>query len=603
MFTAIRATLVRFSHLWSFVAPFFPRLVAVFVLSLFGTVLGLLWPLFTKILIDDVLLAKNLRLLWILSGVMLLTTAIGYVVGGVNRYYYTQVTARILFSLRQYLFAHLQALSVRFHTQARVGDVISRLNTDLAEVQSVLTDAAFAFVSNIFVLCATVGFLLWLNWKLFLVSLLVVPLQLYAVAKVRRPMVEETRKVRELNASIGAFLIESLSAIRFIKLFTAEALQQQRFSGLGENFVHVVTRYEMLAYLGSTASTATSFLGGTLTTLYGGYLVIQGQLTIGGLVAFSAYQSRAFSPLQALMDLYLRFERAGVSLDRIFEFLDIAKDQIEQMGKGKRPSECLGNVEFCDVSFSYDSHRPVLQHISLAIRAGERVTIVGPSGTGKSTILDLLVRLYEPTKGRILLDGHEIHELDLAWLRNQIVVISPDPFLFHTSVVENLRYANPDVSIEEIVAAATAVGLHEFITSLPQGYDTPLGERGARLSAGQKQRVSLARAILKRPRVLVLDEAVSGLDVTSETEVRATLTLVLGGATTLVVTHRLSSLQDDDRVVVLENGQITWDGLYGSLIASSQTTREKLDEWEQQKRNPQSSMSQQFPTEVDLVGR
>src|ERR1700752_2420893 len=208
MFSTTRTTLSHFRRLTPFVSPFLSRLVLVFALSLFGTVLGLLWPIFTKILIDDVLLAKNLRLLWILSGVMVVVTALGYIVGAINRYYYTQVTARILFSLREYLFSHLQSLSLTFHSRVKVGDVLTRLNTDISEVQSVLTDAAFAFITNILVLLATVGFLLWLDWRLFLISVLVVPLQIYGVAKVRRPMVEETRKVRELNSSIGAFLVE-----------------------------------------------------------------------------------------------------------------------------------------------------------------------------------------------------------------------------------------------------------------------------------------------------------------------------------------------------------------------------------------------------------
>src|SRR5256885_748744 len=241
-------TLSRLRRLIPFVSPFLRRLILVFLLSLFGTLLGLFWPVFPKILIDDVLLARNLHLLFVLSAVMVLATALGYGIGALNRYYYTQITARILFALRQHLFAHLQALALRFHTRAKVGDLLSRLNTDISEVQSVLTDAAFAFVTNVFVLLATVGFLVWLNWRLFLVSLLVVPVQLYAVSKVRPRIVEETRKVRELNAAISSFLVESLSAVKFIKLFTAEGIQLDKLGSLGERFVGVVTRFEMLNY-------------------------------------------------------------------------------------------------------------------------------------------------------------------------------------------------------------------------------------------------------------------------------------------------------------------------------------------------------------------
>ena len=585
MLAATRATLARFHRLTPFVSPFLSRLVLVFALSLFGTVLGLLWPIFTKILIDDVLLAKNLRLLWILSGVMVVVTALGYIVGAINRYYYTQVTARILFSLREYLFSHLQSLSLTFHSRVKVGDVLTRLNTDISEVQSVLTDAAFAFITNILVLLATVGFLLWLDWRLFLVSLLVVPIQLYGVAKVRSPMVEETRKVRELNSSIGAFLVESLSAIKFVKLFTAETTQQQRLNAFGEKFVPLVTRFEMLAYLGSTVSTATTFLGGALTTLYGGYLVMQGQLTIGALIAFSAYQSRAFGPLQALMDLYLRIERAGVSLDRLFEFLDVGKDQVEQKGQGVQPENCRGTVEFREVGFFYDARTPVLRNVSFSVSAGERLTILGPSGTGKTTVIDLLVRLYEPTSGTITLDGHELRELDRAWLRNQVVVVSHDPFLFHASIEENLRYARPTATRAEVVSAAKIVGLDDFMMMLPEGYETLVGERGTRLSAGQKQRIALARAVLKQPQILVLDEALSGLDTASETSLHEALAVCMEGRTTIAVTHRLSSLHADDRVLVLDHGRITWDGPYGDMLATSEDLRLKLREWDREVRS------------------
>ncbi len=576
----IQSTLSRFRRLTPFVSPFLPRLLSVFALSLFGTVLGLLSPLFTKILIDDVLLARNLRLLWILSGIMVLATVLGYVIGAVNRYYYTQVTARILFALRAHLFSHLQALSLRFHTRTKVGDLLSRLNTDISEVQSILTDAAFAFVSNVFVLLATVAFLLWLNWQLFLLSLVVLPFQFYGIVKVRPLMVDETRKVRELNASLASFLVESLSAIKFIKLFTVETLQLSKLRALGEQFVGIVTRFEMLAYLGSTVSTATSFIGGALTTLYGGYLVIQGEMTIGTLIAFTSYQSRAFSPLQALMDLYLRIERAGVSLDRIFEFLDVGKEYVEQRGQGQSPAEIRGEIEFRQVSFAYDGNRPVLQNVSFRVAAGERLTLLGPSGIGKSTITDLLVRLYEPQAGMILLDGTDIRALALEWLRQRVVVLSHEPFLFHASLAENIRYATPTASEREMIHAAQVVGLHEFVQSLPQQYETVVGERGAQLSAGQKQRIALARAVLRAPKVLVLDESLSGLDVESETVMREALARALPDTTTLVITHRLSSLRETDRVVILDGGRTVWDGRYGELVTSPGDLRAKIEEWE-----------------------
>ncbi len=569
----LAALLSRFYRLSPFVKPYIRRIGFIFLLSSFGTVLGLLWPLFTKILIDDVLLARNGSLLFTLCGIMLGVTILGYGIGAVNRYLYTQVTARVLFALRQHLFAHLQKLSLRFHTQVKVGDLLSRLNTDIAEIQSVLTDAAFTFVTNVFVLIATVGFLIWLNWQLFLISLLVVPIQMYGVHKIQPHMVAETRKVRELNASISAFLVESLSAIKFIKQFGVERTQLGRLGRLGEQFVAVVTRFEMLGYIGSTTATATTFLGSTLVTLYGGYLVIEGQMSIGGLVAFSAYQSRAFSPIQVLMGLYLRIERAGVSVDRVFEFLDIGQEYTEPSDGTLQLGDFRGEVEFCDVSFGYHlnatAHETdpelVLRRVNFRIAAGQRLTVLGPSGTGKSTLVDLLVRLYEPQAGTIRLDGHDVRELDLGWLRQHVVVIGHEPFLFHASILENVSYASPEATREEIVAAVTAAGLHEFVTALPDGYDTTVGERGTRLSAGQRQRIALARAILKKPRILVLDEAMSGLDVESEADVRQALSALMQRCTTLVVTHRFTSLHAEDAVLVLKHGAVEWQGTYREL--------------------------------------
>jgi len=556
-----KVSLSRVRRLLPFISGFRYKLAIIFALSFSNTILGLLGPIFTKILIDDVLQARNLRLLWILSGIMIAVTLVSYVLGAFNRYYYTSVTARVLFNLRQHLFEHLQALPMRFHVRAKVGDLLSRLNTDIAEVQSMLTDAGFNFIANIFTLFAATGFLLWLNWKLFLLSLTLVPLQLYGVAKFRPLIVSQTRTVRELNAAISSFLVESLSAIKFVKLFVAEKVQHARLSALGVAFVNSVTRLEMLSYLGSSASAASTFLGSALVTLYGGYLVIEGKMTIGSLVAFSAYQMRAFSPLQALIDLYLRLQRAGVSVDRIFEFLDLPTESDSAPGT-QRLSEVRGEIEFRHISFSHDPAVPILDDLSFKIPAGGRLTIVGPSGAGKTSIVDLMTRLIEPRAGSILLDGHDLRNLDLVWLRSQLVVTGHQAFVFHASMMENLRYACPDASLEQVTAAARAVGLHDFISSLPDGYDNPVGEHGATLSDGQRQRISIARALLKDPKILVLDEALSALDVVSEAEIRTSVERALPGRTVIMITHRLSSIRQDDQVMVLDQGRVVWSGRY-----------------------------------------
>jgi ATP-binding cassette subfamily B protein len=556
-----KVSLSRVRRLLPFISGFRYKLAIIFLLSFSNTILGLLGPIFTKILIDDVLQARNLRLLWILSGIMIAVTIASYVLGAFNRYYYTSVTARVLFNLRQHLFEHLQALPMRFHIRAKVGDLLSRLNSDIAEVQSMLTDTGFSFIANVFTLFAATGFLLWLNWKLFLLSLTLVPLQLYGVMKFRPLIVNQTRAVRELNAEISSFLVESLSAIRFIKLFVAEKIQHVRLSALGDAFVKAVTRLEMLSYLGASASTSSTVLGSALVMLYGGYLVIERQMTIGALVAFSAYQARAFNPLQALIDLYLRVQRAGVSVDRIFEFLDLPTESDGATGSVRLP-EVRGEIEFRHVSFSHDPAVPILDDLGFKIPAGGRLTIVGPSGAGKTSIVDLMARLIEPGAGSILLDGHDLRTFDLAWLRSQLVVTGHQAFVFHAPMIENLRYACPDASLEQVIGAARAAGLHDFISSLPGGYNNPVGEHGATLSDGQRQRISIARALLKDPKILVLDEALSALDVASEAEIRAAVEQALPGRTVIMITHRVSSIRQDDQVMVLERGRVLWSGRY-----------------------------------------
>jgi ATP-binding cassette subfamily B protein len=302
-------------------------------------------------------------------------------------------------------------------------------------------------------------------------------------------------------------------------------------------------------------------------------------MTIGSLVAFSAYQLRAFSPLQALIDLYLRIQRAGVSVDRIFEFLDLPIENDGAHG-GIRLPEVRGEIEFRKVSFSHDPAVPILDDLSFAIPAGGRFTIVGPSGAGKTSIVDLMARLIQPGAGSILLDGHDLRTLDLAWLRNQLVVTGHQAFVFHAPMIENLRYACPDASQEQVVAAARAVGLHDFISSLPDGYETPVGEHGATLSDGQRQRISMARALLKDPKVLILDEALSALDVVSEAEIRAAVERALPGRTVIMITHRLSSIRQEDQVMVLDQGRVLWSGRYGdnpdSLSQKMQAVRERI---------------------------
>jgi ATP-binding cassette subfamily B protein len=555
-----------FRRLVGYVAPYWRRLVLVLVLSLVGTGLSLLLPYLTRLLIDRALLGRDTGALVRIVLAFAALTIASFALNVVSGLRYTRVSADILFDMRLALFRHLQRLSPRFYARMPLGQIASRINSDIGEIQRVAAEVALSWVGSVVFLAGAVAILIALDPLLFAVSIAVLPLSLLALVRYRRRLEDSIAVVRDRSAGIGTFLIEALQGMRLVVTHNAQEREAARFRERNDGFVDALMRMRRLTYLSGGVPGLLLAVGSGAVLLVGGWRVIDGRITMGTLVAFVAYQMRLLGPVQSLMGLYASVATARVSLRRVHEILDTPPEITESDTATPLPS-VRGDVVLDTVTFTFDRGAPVLDRASLTIPAGECIAIVGASGGGKSTIADLLVRQLDPTTGRILIDGHDLRALRLADVRRHVVVVEQDPFIFNTSVAENIQYAMPNASAADVAAAARSAGLQDLLDRLPQGIDTPVGERGRALSAGERQRLAIARAFLADPAVLVLDEATGSVDPAMEAQVMAGYEAVMRGRTTIVISHRLEPARRADRVVVLDRGRIVEDGPADSLIS------------------------------------
>lgn len=558
------AGLGQLRRVFPFVRPHIGKLSLVFGLTLLSTLLGLVYPLGAKFLIDDVLGARKSDLLVIATLVLAALVVLSFVSGAVTRYLYTSVSARILMEMRVFVFRHLQTLSPRFYARTKTGEIVSRLNSDVAEIQSVATDALFSLALSILTLVGTVAVLVYLNWKLFFLGFVLVPFSLWALVPYRRRIAQQARVVRERNADLSSMVLESLHGMKWIKTVGAEDAEAEKLTQKNQGYIASVLRYQVVsAYAGGLPAIFMS-LSTLVLLLYGGHQVIVGRMSLGALVAFAAYQARLLSPLQNVIGLYLSLQRARVSLDRVFEFLDLQPEVRDRPG-AVALTAARGEVDFRDVTFAYHPGNPVVNGVSFTLPAGRRLAIVGPSGAGKSTLVDLLLRFYDPQQGAVCFDGQDLRDLKVRSLRDHIAVVSSEPFLFHASIEENIRYAHWGATREQVWEAARKADLEEFILSAPNGLDTVVGERGLKLSTGQRQRIAIARAVLRDARLWIFDEATATLDVLTESRIWHSLEECLAGRAALVITHRLSSVRDADQILVLDRGEVVQLGTHERL--------------------------------------
>ncbi len=533
------------------------------LLSLVSTALGMVQPYFAKIVIDRVLLGGVSGLLAPLLGLMIVLLIVGFGIRFANNYIYTRYSARFLFALREDLFGHLHRIPLRFFNRQKIGDIYSRIATDMADVQGVVTDTLPQYLFNCLTFLITMGVLLWLNWRMALLSLIILPVCLVLLVVIRPRILALSKSLTEANADIAHFLYESLSSSSLIRAYGAESAESEKLHHRQHRLLRFLLRYQILG----ASSGSISVLFVTINTLivfgYGGLLALDGAITVGSLVAFSIYQGRLLGPMQGIMDGYLAIQKTKIALSRVREILDIPVSIVQSGDRTIRQRQFRGEIVFDEVAFAYEPDVPVLGNLSLTIPSGCVTALVGPSGVGKTTICHLILKLIDPDSGKITLDGIDLKQLDMAWYRQQIALVSQDTCMFHASISENIRFAKPGASQADVVAAARAACIDDFIRGLPRGYDTNVGDRGLGLSGGQKQRISIARAILLDPRILILDEATAFLDPTVEERFKRTIRRLMQDRVVLVVSHRRSTIQGADQIISLEHG--------GGIIRSLRT--------------------------------
>ena len=555
----------HFRWAFRFIVPYWGRLAIVLALSLLGSTLTLAIPYLSKGLIDDALLALDRqRLAWYVVAFASISLA-SFGLNVVSGLMYTRASAEILFDMRLTVYQHLQRLSPRFYATTPIGQIMSRMNSDIGEIQRVVSDLALAWVSSVFFLIGTTVMMVILDWRLFLAGVALMPPALWALVVYRRKLEGAVAVMRERSAAIGSFLIETLQANRLVASSNAQEREAGRFRTKNDGFIAALMAMRRLTYLSGGLPGLLIGLSSEVVFLYGGFRVIGGAITVGTLVAFAAYQMRLLSPVQGLMGLYASVATARVSLGRVREILDVHIEVTEKQDALALP-DVRGAIELDAVSLAFRPDVDALTDVRLKAAPGETVAIVGPSGSGKSTIADLVVRLLDPKQGRVMLDGHDLRDVRLADLRSHVVLVDQDPFIFHATVAENIRYGRPAASETDVTDAIAAAGISDLVASLPHGVDTMIGERGKTLSAGERQRIAIARAFLADPAVLILDEATASLDPESERDVIAGYESLMRGRTTILITHRYDLARRADRVLVLERGRVVEEGDPTSLL-------------------------------------
>jgi len=475
------------------------------------------------------------------------------------------VGTRIVADLRSALYRHLLRLTMRFYNNYSVGRLMSRLISDVQVLQGFVTWSIIGVFRALFTLLGIVAAMLVMNWRLALVAFAVLPLMLWLTrfwsARVRNTY----RATRQRIALINGYLNESVSGIRVTKSFTREERNYLHFDDLNQSYFEANVRATLLSALYFPGIDFLASLATALVVGLGGWLVLGNALTAGTLVAFILYVERFFEPVRELAERYNSFQAAMAASERLFALLDTAPD-LEDAPDAYELPPIEGRVDFQGVSFGYDDDEAVLRDVDLHVEPGQRIALVGETGAGKTTVIKLLARFFDVDEGAISIDGHDIRAVTRASLRSQLGMVFQDTFLFNDTVAANIRYGWPDAHEEEIIAAAQAVGAHDFVSRLPQGYDTEVGEGGVSLSVGQRQIVSCARALLADPRILVMDEATSSVDTATEKQIQYALDRLMEGRTTFVIAHRLNTVVNADRIVVIEDGQVVESGGHEELL-------------------------------------
>lgn len=546
--------------------PYVDRLVLALCCMLLASACNVVPPWLLKNVVDDVLIQKDLATLNALPMVLVgLFLGKGFFSYG-HQYLMSWVGQRVVMDLRLRLYEHLQRMSLRYLYGKRLGELVSRMTNDTAILQNLVSSVMVNLIVQSVTFLGMMGFLLYINWRLTLITFAILPLTVLLLYRAAKKLRFVGHSIQRELAALSAVVQEAFSAVRVVRSFATEDLELERFRSTNtSNFKAVMKGVQTQSVLSNGIEVV--LIGALALILWlGGRSVVRGELSPGELIAFLGYLGFLVQPIRVFTSVVSSMQLGLASADRIFGLLDTPEETtspVDPIPLGAMK----GRVSFRNVSFAYEAGQPVLRNISLDVRPGEKIAVVGPTGSGKSTLVDLIPRFYDPDEGSILVDGVDVRSVDLRALRKQIGIVPQDSLLMKGSIAFNISYGLPDLPHEAIEEAARVAGVHAFIASLPEGYDTEVGERGVTLSGGQRQRIAIARAVVRNPRILILDEATSSLDLEVERLVQGAMDLAMQGRTSFIIAHRLSTVRSADRIIVLDGGRIVEQGSHNELLA------------------------------------
>jgi ATP-binding cassette, subfamily B, bacterial len=560
---------VNWRRLTALFLPYWGAELATLACILAAAVLGLLPPLFTKDLIDDAIPAGSMRPVLFDVGGMIGSALLASLIGVYQGYLNSLVGEGIMRDIRTSMVAHLHRMALSFFTNTKTGEIMNRVSNDVDNIDNIVTGTFVTIITNIAVMATTVVTIFLLDWRLALIAVAVVPLMIVPLSPIGRRMYDIRKRTRERRDEIESITQEtlSISGIVLMKSFVREPFEKTRFYQSASRLMGLEIRLAMVGRWFIGAINAMVVIGPALVWVAGAWLAIHGGLTIGTIVAFVAYFGRLYSPASALAGVQVQIVSALAVFERIFDYLDMPPEDAQESADAIELPRLFGEIEFKHVTFSYDRGRPTLADVSFHVAPGQVAALVGPSGAGKTTITNLIPRFYLPQSGAVLVDGIDVRHATLASLRRDIGIVTQETYLFHDTIAANLRYGRLEATEAQLIAAAKAANIHDFIQSLPLGYQTVVGERGHKLSGGERQRLAIARVLLKDPRILILDEATSSLDSHNEAMIQAALEELMRGRTSLVIAHRLSTVLRADVIFVVEGGRIVESGRHADLLA------------------------------------
>jgi ATP-binding cassette subfamily B protein len=556
----------------SYLRPYWLQFTFVFIAILLSSVVGLLPSIVTGWIVDKALIGQDLALLIKLLVLAFSTVAVSQIIGVVESYINAWISQRIIFDMKNQMFDHLQRMPHSFFTTEKQGDIITRMNTDISGVSSVISGTLSSIVSNVATVITTLVALFGMSWQLALVGIVVIPLLILPTRSVGEKrwklLTESQTKNDEMNEIVNETL--SVSGSMLVKLFTREDEEYERFVKVNEEVTQLNLKEQRSGKWFHVVMGMFTQIGPLLIYFAGGLFIIKKidpTLTVGTITATVAMINRLYRPVQSLLNLQVDFTRSLALFTRIFDYFD-KQSTINSPENGLKPDMKNAPINFEHVVFSYQIDNPLLTDIDFSVPGGQMVAIVGPSGSGKSTVVNLIPRLYDVCGGSVKINGVDVRDIDLEYLREAIGVVTQDTYLFNGTIKENLLYANEKATDAEIEAACKTANIHDFIMRQPDGYNTVCGNRGLKLSGGEKQRISIARVILKNPKILILDEATSALDSISENSIQDALEIMMKGRTSIVIAHRLSTILKADKIMVVKGGIIAEQGTHEELIAS-----------------------------------